>query len=92
MKAISLGEWERLPIREEGGESAVTPKQVDQLIAAAIEVERKLGSGTGEGASVLVRTHRELWARQIVGVISTPDVTLEILPVDRRGKGTPLAG
>lgn len=80
MRPIAVSEWGRIPIREEGAEGAVTSRQVDQLIAGAIEVERKLGLGSGEGASVLVRTHRELCARQVVGVLTTADAELEILP------------
>ncbi len=85
--SIALGEWEHLPIRDAGEQRSVTSRQADQLIAGAIAVERKLGMGSGEGASVLVRTHKALCARQIVGVLATPDVEIEILPkIDTLGE------
>lgn len=84
---IPVGEWGRLPIREDGSERSVTSGQADALTAGAAAVERKLGIGSGEGASVLVRTHKELCARQVVGVLAVPGVELEILPkIDRLGE------
>ncbi|HEV2081793.1 MAG TPA: restriction endonuclease [Brevundimonas sp.] len=84
---ISVGEWGRLPIREDDSQGSVTSSQADALMAGAAAVERKLGIGSGEGASVLVRTHKELCARQVVGVLAVPGVELEILPkIDRLGE------
>jgi len=87
MVSIALSEWEHLPIRADGADRSVTPDQADQLIAGAIAVERKLGMASGEGASVLVRTHKALCARQVVGVLATAETDLEILPkIDTLGE------
>src|SRR5690606_21990864 len=87
MVSIALSEWEHLPIRADGADRSVTPDQADQLIAGAIAVERKLGMGSAEGASVLVRTHKALCARQVVGVLATAETDLEILPkIDTLGE------
>lgn len=84
---IFLSEWGRLSIRDNGAKGSITPGQADALMAGAAAVERKLGIGAGEGASVLVRTHKELCARQVVGVLAFGGVELEILPkIDRLGE------
>lgn len=77
---VTLREWDRRPIAPEPSATTVTEKEADRLISLAIKAERKLGIGSGEGASVLSRTHRVIASRQIVGVLAAPGVTLEILP------------
>lgn len=77
---VTLREWERRPIAPHPSATTVTEEEADRLIALAITAEEKLGSGSGEGASVLSRTHRVIAARQIVGVLAVPGLTLEILP------------
>lgn len=72
----SIAEWDYLPVTAEGSEGSVTRKAADELVEAA----RLTGLGGEDGEGVLINGARYLRARQAVGVISTPNVTLEILP------------
>mgnify|MGYP001333921049 CR=1 FL=1 len=80
MRPVTLREWERRAITSDPTSTTVTELEADRLIALAIAAEQKLGSGSGEGASVLSRTHRVIAARQVVGVLAVPGLTVEILP------------
>lgn len=66
-------EWEKLPI----GKNTLPEKDAEQLHAYAERAARSLKLPE---TAVLTRTHRNLKAGQIVGILQTPNVTLEILP------------
>lgn len=63
-------EWARLPFGE--GEEQITRSVADGVHAVA--------SRSPFGDDVLQLRHDGLWAKQVVGVVVTPDCTLEILP------------
>lgn len=69
----TLPEWSSLPIGADG----ITEAQADQLHLAAITAARRLGVPEN---GVLARGFRRLETKQVCGIISTPGITLEILP------------
>lgn len=72
----SLQEWGRLGVQMGDEGDGISRVTADKLIAAA----RTL-SVRGRGAqSVLIDRHTHLQAQQVVGVLTAPGVTLEILP------------
>src|SRR5665647_769743 len=72
----SMREWEYLKVAEDGNDEAISRTAADSLIAAA----RASGVGGEDGEVILVNGHKRLRAQQIVGVLASPSVTLEILP------------
>lgn len=72
----TLREWEYLPIGDSAAGGEITRKAADRLMAAA----RRSELGGGDGETILVNGHARLRAQQTVGVLVTPDATLEILP------------
>ena len=72
----ALREWDYLPISRTAEDPGVTRDQADHLLAAA----RRTALGGADGEGVLVDGGRRLRAQQVVGVLVTADVTLEILP------------
>ena len=69
----SLREWEALPI----GNGGLPERDAQRLHAAAERAARRL---TLPETTVLTRTHRGLRAGQVVGILSIPGRTVEILP------------
>jgi 5-methylcytosine-specific restriction enzyme subunit McrC len=76
MISRSVREWEYLKVAEGGGDDAISRVAADSLIATA----RALRIGGEDGETILVNGHKRLRAQQIVGVLASPSVTLEILP------------
>ena len=68
-----LREWETLPI----GNAGLPERDARRLHAAAERAARRLGLPE---TAVLTRTHRGLKAGQVVGILSVPGCTIEILP------------
>ena len=68
-----LREWETLPI----GDAGLPERDARRLHAAAERAARRLGL---PATAVLTRTHRGLKAGQVVGILSIPGRTIEILP------------
>ena len=68
-----LREWETLPI----GDTGLPERDARRLQAAAERAARRLGLPE---TAVLTRTHRGLKAGQVVGILSVPGRTVEILP------------
>jgi 5-methylcytosine-specific restriction enzyme subunit McrC len=73
MIRLSVREWERIPILEASTDGGVTRAIANQLLGAA-------GAFAGRDSAVLVDRYKHLQAQQVVGVVATPTVTLEILP------------
>ena len=69
-KRNSIGEWEILPVGKDG----LPEHDARRLHAAAKRAARRLG------LPVLTRVHQGLKAGQVVGILSVPGQTLEILP------------
>src|SRR5437016_4801200 len=85
MKFCSIHEWDYLQLSEcSDAPNSVTREDADRLLSAARAAARRLKFG-GEGSeSVLVDGRHRLRAGQVVGVVVTSDVALEILPkIDR---------
>ena len=77
---LTLREWETLRL----GDRALSRRKAERLHAIAERAARRLGlPETG----VLTRTVRGLKAGQVVGVLSAPGLTLEILPKIGGDKG-----
>ena len=72
MTHLSVREWGRVPVGEDG----FTRDQANILLAAA----RAHLCGGSEGTSILTDHHRHLTAKQVVGVLAGTDCSLEILP------------
>ena len=72
----SIREWEYLKIAEDGNDEAISRKHADSLISAA----RALRMGGEDGEDILVNGHKRLRAKQVVGILASPTITLEILP------------
>lgn len=73
-------EWESLAITSDGAGDTITRACADGLVAAA----QASFLGGSEGEAILVNGHRTLRTQQVVGVLTTPAATLEILPkIDR---------
>jgi len=73
-------EWEYLPI----GENGLLEAKAKRLHALAELAARRLKLPE---TAVLTRTHRGLRAGQVVGILATPGMTLEILPKIDGDKG-----
>lgn len=78
----SIREWEYLSIAREGsGDSkSVTRAQADLLLGVARGASDHLGLGGKDAGRVLTDGRNRLRAGQVVWLIATRDVTLEILP------------
>ena len=76
MTRRTLREWEYLGIGNDVVAGDISRQAADQLVAAA----KRSGLGGIDGETVLVNGHSRLRAQQIVGVLVTPETTLEILP------------
>jgi 5-methylcytosine-specific restriction enzyme subunit McrC len=72
-RRYTVPEWSSLPI----GPSGITEVQAEQLHLAAISAARRLGVPEN---GVLARGFRRLETRQVCGIITTPGISLEILP------------
>ena len=72
MTHLSVREWGRVPVGEDG----FTRDQTNILLAAA----RAHRCGGSEGTAILTDHHRHLTAKQVVGVLAGSDCSLEILP------------
>lgn len=72
----SVLEWGYLDVRENAEAGAVTRAHADALVSTA----RAARIGGDDGEAILVNGHKRLRAQQVVGVLATPGVTLEILP------------
>ncbi len=72
----SIREWAYLHIAEDDGDEVISRAAADSLVATA----RALRIGGEDGEAILINGHRRLRAQQIVGVLASPSVTLEILP------------
>lgn len=76
-----IREWEYLSISKEGDGAAVTREQADGLLRVARSASDQLRLGGEEaGGGVLTDGRNRLRAAQVVGLLATRDVTLEILP------------
>lgn len=73
MIRLSVREWETVPVLETGAHGSVSRTIANQLLGAA----RAVG---GRESAILVDRYKVLQAQQVVGVVATPSVTLEILP------------
>ena len=69
--ALVCREWEYLPV---GGKDGLTEREACRLHDAAKSAAQRLGS------AVLKRRHQALKAQQVVGILSVPGRTVEILP------------
>ena len=76
VKPFSLREWDYLKVGVDAAAGEITRVAADGLIAAA----KASGLGGADGEAVLCNGHARLRAQQVVGVIATPNATLEILP------------
>ena len=72
----SLREWDYLAVGGDGADGAISRLAADSLIATA----RACRVGGTDGEGILINGHRRLRAQQVVGVLVSPHVTLEILP------------
>ena len=75
MIRASVREWETVPLATVGGRAGG-----DRLLRVAQEAQRKLRLGGADGERVLVNGVERLRAQQVVGVVTAPGVSLEILP------------
>ena len=73
-------EWEPIPITDSGGPKSLTRRQADGLLGMAKRAARQLSLPGTEGQRVLLDGRQELRAGQVVGILASPDITLEILP------------
>jgi 5-methylcytosine-specific restriction enzyme subunit McrC len=76
MTAYNVREWEYVRVAEGVGDDTISRSDADSLIATA----RALSIGGDDGESILINGHKRLRAQQVVGVLASPNVTLEILP------------
>lgn len=70
----TVREWETINLGD--GAMEIPQRHVEPLMAAA----SSSALGGEDGSRILARVRQGLRARQMVGVITTPDATLEILP------------
>jgi len=75
-KPVVLHEWEHVSIGAGAAGYGLTRQHADALL----QVARASRFGGEDGETVLVDKGRRLQAQQVVGVISTPCATMEILP------------
>lgn len=80
MKRIIRREWEYLSIGD--GSDCVTRAEADALLRLADRAAPalKLSPTGGEGEKIILDGRHRLRMQQVVGVLSTPGVVLEILP------------
>lgn len=80
MKRIVCREWEYLSIGD--GSDCVTRAEADALLRLADRAAPalKLSPTGGEGEKIILDGRHRLRMQQVVGVLSTPGVVLEILP------------
>lgn len=71
-----IREWDYIAVDESRGDEGLTRQAADALVATA----RASGLGGADGETILVNGHRRLRAQQVVGILASPSVTLEILP------------
>jgi 5-methylcytosine-specific restriction enzyme subunit McrC len=76
----TIQEWDYLAVTRDGGGQTVTRSQADRLIAVARAAQRSLRLGGSEGEWILVDYGQRLRAQQVVGVLTAPGISLEILP------------
>jgi 5-methylcytosine-specific restriction enzyme subunit McrC len=74
----SVREWEDLQIGD--GPEAVSRMAASRLIAIARKAQKTLRVGGSEGEAVLIDRGHALRAAQVVGVLTAPGISLEILP------------
>ena len=85
MKRITIKEWGYLDVSDghiaaSAPRPSVTRAEADQLTRAASYAASLLKLGDDSGSAILTRGHKTIRAGQIAGVISTADVSMEILP------------
>ena len=73
MKLLTCREWEHLPV----GKKKLTKDDVEQLHIHAERAARRLSL---QKNAVLSRTSGGLQAGQVVGILATPSISVEILP------------
>lgn len=71
-----IREWGYLPVGATESPDGLTRAQADRLLSAA----RGFTSGGSEGERILIDGGRRLRAQQMVGILVTDGVTLEVLP------------
>ena len=76
MRAVQVREWEYLSVDDSGEGNTVMRSQADGLVAAA----QQMRIGGRDGEAILVNGHKRLRAQQVVGVLASANITLEILP------------
>lgn len=74
----TMHEWGSLPIGS--GPEEFPEAAVSRVLATARTAQKRLRVGLGDGEAVLYERNGRLRARQVVGVLSAPGVSLEILP------------
>jgi 5-methylcytosine-specific restriction enzyme subunit McrC len=72
----TIQEWEYIDVDDVGRDDALTRSEADSLVAVA----RGAKIGGPDGETVLVNGHKRLRAQQVVGVLASPQATLEVLP------------
>jgi 5-methylcytosine-specific restriction enzyme subunit McrC len=83
-----IREWEALAVSEDADDNAVTRSQADMLLAQARGAQSSLRLGGTGGERILVDGNRQIRAQQVVGVLASPNLSLEILPkIDGMSEG-----
>lgn len=75
MKRLSVLEWQYVPVAADA-EGALTREEANGLL----KICRRSKLGGDDGTSILTDHHRRLRAKQVVGIVATPQCELEILP------------
>jgi 5-methylcytosine-specific restriction enzyme subunit McrC len=73
-------EWDDIPINGDAGPKSLTRRQADGLLGVAQRAARHLSLPGEEGQRVLMDGRTRVRTGQVVGVLASADVTLEILP------------
>ena len=76
----TIKEWGYLPVTKGGGGQTVTRSHANRLMAVARAAQASLRLGGSEAERILVDYGQRLRAQQVVGVLTAPGISLEILP------------
>jgi 5-methylcytosine-specific restriction enzyme subunit McrC len=76
----TVHEWGYLPITADGASRTLTRSQSNRLLYAARAAQVSLRLGGSDANKILVDHGRRLRAQQVVGVLTAPGISLEILP------------
>lgn len=87
---LTLREWGYFPVCDAQLDTPyLLTEEADGLHNVAMRAQRDLRMGDGEGEAVLQRMRNRIRAQQVVGILATGDVSLEILPkIDNADDGS----